>query len=59
MILQIVVVYWPPAQVIFNTTPLQAVDWLAAILVASSVLLFDESRKWLLRLWRGNKGIIR
>jgi P-type Ca2+ transporter type 2C len=44
--LQILVVNWPTAQEIFATTHLSAADWLKAALVASSVLLLDEGRKW-------------
>ncbi|GAB4278526.1 MAG: hypothetical protein Kow0065_24660 [Methylomicrobium sp.] len=51
VLLQIVVVHWPPAQKIFGTTALSWVDWLTATLVASSVLLLDETRKGLLRAW--------
>lgn len=50
--LQGVVVYWPPAQSIFGTTALQGDDWLLAALVASSVLVLDEARKILVRIWR-------
>jgi Ca2+-transporting ATPase len=43
--LQVLVVHWPEAQDIFGTTHLNAEDWLKATLVASSVLLLDETRK--------------
>jgi Ca2+-transporting ATPase len=49
LLLQAVVVHWPPAQEIFNTTDLSAGDWLLATVVASSVLVFDEIRKM---VWR-------
>ncbi len=52
VLLQIVVVYWPPAQTIFKTVPLAPGDWLLATLVASSVVVFDEARKLGLRLLR-------
>jgi Ca2+-transporting ATPase len=48
--LQIAVVHWAPAQSVFGTTDLSPADWFMAVLVASSVLLFDEARKYLLRL---------
>jgi Ca2+-transporting ATPase len=47
--LQVLVVHWPPAQAIFHTTDLTALDWALAIGVASSVLLLDEARKYLMR----------
>ncbi len=50
VLLQVVVVHWPPAQAIFNTVPLAVTDWLAATLVASSVLLLEEARKLVLRM---------
>ncbi|MCW8193733.1 calcium-translocating P-type ATPase, PMCA-type [Proteobacteria bacterium 005FR1] len=54
VLLQIVVVHWPPAQDIFNTTDLTLGDWLLVTLVASTVLLFDEVRKLIWRIfgWR-------
>lgn len=50
--LQVLVVYWPAAQSIFATTALAPGDWLKAALVASSVLLLDEARKWIESRWR-------
>lgn len=49
--LQAWVVHWPPAQSIFGTTALTAVQWAIAIGVASSVLLLEEGRKALVRLF--------
>jgi Ca2+-transporting ATPase len=51
VLLQILVVHWPPAQTLFGTTALDLFDWLLAAVVASSVLLLDEARKLLLRIW--------
>ncbi len=48
--LQVLVVHWSPAQNIFHTTDLSANDWALAFAVASSILLLDEGRKWLLKL---------
>nr|MDQ2694861.1 cation-translocating P-type ATPase [Pseudomonadota bacterium] len=53
VLLQVLVVHWGPAQVIFRTTGLTLADWGLAFAVASSVLLLDEGRKLLLRLGRG------
>jgi len=50
--LQVLVVHWPPAQEVFNTTGLTLRDWGLAVLVASSVLWLDEGRKLGLRLLR-------
>jgi Ca2+-transporting ATPase len=52
LLLQILVVYWPPAQLIFHTTALTPLDWLIAAGVASSVLVFEELRKLFRFLWR-------
>jgi len=48
--LQVIVVHWPPAQAIFDTTDLSAADWLLATAVASTVLLLEEARKLVARL---------
>ncbi|NCC27057.1 MAG: cation-translocating P-type ATPase [Gammaproteobacteria bacterium] len=48
LVLQVLVVHWSSAQEIFGTTDLQPIDWLKAALVASSVLLLEEARKWAL-----------
>ena len=49
--LQALVVHWLPAQSIFGTTALTAVQWAMAIGVASSVLILEEGRKALVRLF--------
>ena len=48
--LQAMAVHWPPAQSIFGTTALTALQWAMAIGVASSVLVLEESRKMLARV---------
>lgn len=50
LLLQVVVVHWPPAQSVFSTTALSPGDWLLSALVASSVLFLDETRKLFGRL---------
>ena len=49
--LQAVAVHWAPAQSIFGTTALRAAQWAMAIGVASSVLVLEEGRKALVRLF--------
>ena len=44
-LLQVAVVYWPPLQRAFRTAPLSVPDWLACLVVASSVLWLGELRK--------------
>jgi len=44
-------VHWSPAQAIFSSVDLSLSDWGLAGLVAASVLLVEEARKPLLRLW--------
>ncbi|MEE4146807.1 MAG: calcium-translocating P-type ATPase, PMCA-type [Halieaceae bacterium] len=48
--LQVLVVHWGQAQLIFHTTDLAMTDWGLAVLVASSVLVLDEGRKLATRL---------
>lgn len=47
--LQILVIHWSPAEVIFHTTPLTQLDWLIATSVAASVILLEELRKLLFK----------
>lgn len=49
VLMQVLVVHWPPAQAIFHTKALSMLDWALAIGVASSVLLLDEARKFIQR----------
>jgi len=51
VLLQVAAVYWPPAQRIFGTSALAAGDWLLAALAAATVLILDEMRKLLRRLF--------
>ncbi len=50
ILLQVLAVYWGPAQSVFRTTALSMEDWMLAVAVASTVLLLDEARKLLWRL---------
>ncbi len=43
--MQVLVVYWSPAQATFDTVALTAPDWGVSIMTAASVLLLDEARK--------------
>jgi Ca2+-transporting ATPase len=52
LMLQLLVMSWPPAQGVFNVTALSLVDWMLATAVASSVLLLEEARKLALRILR-------
>ena len=52
LLLQVLVVHWGPAQLVFDSVDLTMNDWGAALAVASSVLLLDEARKWVSRLAR-------
>ena len=49
--LQIVAVTWKPAQTVFHTTTLSAADWAIAVAVATSVILLEEIRKGVARLY--------
>ena len=52
VILQVLAVQWTPAHAIFDVEKLALGDWMLATLVASSVLVLEESRKLLLRIVR-------
>ncbi len=49
VVLQIMAVHWEPLQDVFKTTDLSLADWGISIVVASSVLLLEEARKWVAR----------
>jgi len=51
-VLQVLAVQWVPAHDIFNVESLSLADWMVATLVASSVLVFEESRKLFVRIFR-------
>jgi Ca2+-transporting ATPase len=51
ILLQILVIHWPPAQSIFRTESLTGTDWLIAAGVAASVLVFEETRKLFEVMW--------
>ena len=51
--LQVVAVHWAPASRLFGTTGMAWADWGVAIGVASTVLLFEETRKLAARLLQG------
>jgi P-type Ca2+ transporter type 2C len=50
--LQIMIVQWSKAEVIFHTTALSSRDWLLAIGIAASVLLLEELRKGVMKLFQ-------
>ncbi|WP_115700686.1 calcium-translocating P-type ATPase, PMCA-type [Legionella sainthelensi] len=49
VILQVLAVHWMPAQSIFGTSYLTLTQWLMAIGIASSILIFEEGRKAAIR----------
>ena len=51
LILQIIAVQWGPAHGVFGTQSLSFADWALATLVASSILVLEESRKLLARVF--------
>lgn len=53
IVLQVMVIHWPPAQVVFHATALTTMDWLIATGVAAVVLILEELRKllWLISCW--------
>jgi Ca2+-transporting ATPase len=50
--LQVVAVHWAPAQAVFDTVDLTALEWAIAVLVASTTLWLEELRKLLVRVIR-------
>ena len=56
LVLQAVAVHWAPAAALFGTTDMAWTDWGIAIGVASTVLLFEETRKLAIRIWHRGKG---
>ncbi len=50
--LQIVAVHWTPASHLFGTTGMAWTDWGVVICVASSVLVLEEARKLVVRLFQ-------
>jgi Ca2+-transporting ATPase len=52
ILLQILVIHWPPAQLIFRTTTLTQQDWLIAGCVAGSILALEELRKLSIHILR-------
>jgi len=52
---QMMVVYFPPLQSVFQTEALSLLDLCHLLAVASTVFWADEGRKWYLR-WKGRRG---
>ena len=53
---QLMVIYFPPLQSIFQTEALSALDLLHLFLLASSVFVLDEIRKFILK-WRMRRKV--
>ncbi len=51
-LLQVLVVQLEGLNQVFETAPLDRWQWLQCVGIASSVLLYSECRKWLVRHWR-------
>ncbi len=51
--LQVIAVHWAPASQLFGTTGMAWADWGIAIGIASTVLLFEEARKLVVRTFQG------
>jgi len=49
--MQVLAVHWPSAQTVFGTTDLSVGQWAMAVGVASSVLILEELRKAIQRLF--------
>jgi Ca2+-transporting ATPase len=50
IVLQIIIMQWSAAEIIFHTTALITDDWLLATCIAASVLVFEELRKLAMKL---------
>lgn len=55
--LQVLVIHWPPAEMLFRTTALTVQDWLLTCGVAVSILVLEELRKLLFGQKRQNKCV--
>jgi P-type Ca2+ transporter type 2C len=56
--LQLLALYLPPLQYLFDTVPLTARDLLRCACYAVAVLCSDELRKWLMRrFWSGSRSV--
>ena len=49
--LQAVAVHWAPAQALFHTADLSLSEWTIAVALGASVLVLEEVRKLVRRLW--------
>lgn len=58
LVLQALFTYLPLMQRVFDTVPLGPLEWLLILLVSSSVLVFVEIEKAVLRRSRGGRGIV-
>ncbi|MGD8576967.1 MAG: cation-transporting P-type ATPase [Thiohalophilus sp.] len=57
VVLQLLMTYWSPLQLLFSTTPLTLEDWGRIALIGSSVLFIVELEKWVIRRWFADKNI--
>ena len=55
--LQIMAVYAPFMHTILRTVPLSWYDWALAIAVASSIIIAEEIRKLMRRVWNIERGV--
>ncbi len=46
---QLFLLHVPWLQTIFHTQPLNIYQWIFALIIGGSIILIDESRKWLVR----------
>ena len=51
-LLQVTAVHWGPAAGIFQMVPLSISDWVTAVAVSSTIFLFEEVRKFVVRVAR-------
>jgi magnesium-transporting ATPase (P-type) len=56
--LQILAVHWTPASQLFGTTGMRWGDWILVVAVASTVLLFEETRKVVFRALASRRAIL-
>lgn len=55
--LQLLAIYLPFMQRFLHTVPLTAREWIYAILVGSTVLIFEEMRKWIVNIRQNSLSI--
>lgn len=55
--LQLLAIYLPFLQRLLHTVPLTIWDWMYAILIAMTILVFEEIRKWVVNVRENSSSV--